>query len=1051
GSEGWATLYYLNGEVPLLCCAKKQLMRLNHRHRKMPTYSLVDLRNPVSSTLPLRITNSGIAQMSGTIAYRVNHTDNQLLVAEQLGVQITKREPPGITVCWHRPVGHADRVVVLTSCTARRCCQQHSCSFKFYTELPINASITLCKFLPAGRNIDQIWTFVRRTWRRCSSYSVDSRALPQVDNQIFDARTGCIIITIIDSMTVFNTDASLPYNHDLFESFIVKKRIKVDGEGTDECQLAAMIVLFEVFSPPIEAFFFIQDGHSIPILDRFAHSDLEHPQPVNWSFCPITNRPPLCVIFQRTIEEYSIEPTIYGGSLPVRVFFKYIVSTHPVNFAGLRAYNGGCITLVCGRLETRRHKHASQIQKNYNQECSVRKNTQTNENYYDCKHNINSIHHPKSNLPTSNEIPGGKIPANPKISTIRYVVANEESLQMSYGDILHRITKAKTRQFDETQNVRDSVKEDHSLRITFKINFECSSSLAVGLRTCRHQSIDITGARSNQLHNCKLVAKLGEQISKHLINYRFHGDRTNMYVRYMATETVTDQTPVKSLYISIIHNRLHEDVVVRNIRTSYSSVMLVGSGFKQRLLSAFIPAVEKGSLGKFLTQGVRLDTHRKSRFLKPDDDDSLRRYIRKTSGDITARFIITSIEEIITYFYMFQKQQKQHSRRAEPPPRGADLGSLDASLGELRVQQLQTGLTTLFGFNVLVTFDNVHHKTSGASAPVPTSTQERFVGLKCEECGKWCKSKAGLVAHHRVHDNDSVDSAKQVVGCRKIMGSVASRNHTAMSQLKSKAAFLCQIQVRNIVNERFSLDSVESLVENNWLQNCHVMRAGSGRYEILPRCSILNKDNGDVTIGLEPLTLWSLKLRLNHLKLSLNMKTANRTTKNLTKSLFLMKCFADSTIVGVQKMFYNQGHGISRSNHLSDLASQVIDMPMSTSESSSRKRSRFFGTCKTLYNSECLSLDLRENVRYSSLRDGRSAVTPSERIAAMTIEGTTREEMLAGCPIFDRRCPDSGVGEKTINKHLYKVCTGKRDSLFRRVIRRRPRRRNNRIEEYTLP
>ncbi|GAA54607.1 retrovirus-related Pol polyprotein from type-1 retrotransposable element R2 [Clonorchis sinensis] len=82
--------------------------------------------------------------------------------------------------------------------------------------------------------------------------------------------------------------------------------------------------------------------------------------------------------------------------------------------------------------------------------------------------------------------------------------------------------------------------------------------------------------------------------------------------------------------------------------------------------------------------------------------------------------------------------------------------SLDASLGELRVQQLQTGLTTLFGFNVLVTFDNVHYKSSGASAPVPTSTQERLVGLTCEECGKWCKSKAGFVAHHRVHDNDSV-------------------------------------------------------------------------------------------------------------------------------------------------------------------------------------------------------------------------------------------------------------------------------------------------------
>ncbi|GAA53687.1 endonuclease-reverse transcriptase [Clonorchis sinensis] len=39
---------------------------------------------------------------------------------------------------------------------------------------------------------------------------------------------------------------------------------------------------------------------------------------------------------------------------------------------------------------------------------------------------------------------------------------------------------------------------------------------------------------------------------------------------------------------------------------------------------------------------------------------------------------------------------------------------------------------------------------------VPTSTQERLVGRTCEECGKWCKSKAGLVAHNRVHDNDSV-------------------------------------------------------------------------------------------------------------------------------------------------------------------------------------------------------------------------------------------------------------------------------------------------------
>ncbi|KAG5445894.1 hypothetical protein CSKR_109643 [Clonorchis sinensis] len=38
------------------------------------------------------------------------------------------------------------------------------------------------------------------------------------------------LVIIIDSMTVFNTDASLPYNRDLFERLIVKKRIKVDGE-----------------------------------------------------------------------------------------------------------------------------------------------------------------------------------------------------------------------------------------------------------------------------------------------------------------------------------------------------------------------------------------------------------------------------------------------------------------------------------------------------------------------------------------------------------------------------------------------------------------------------------------------------------------------------------------------------------------------------------------------------------------------------------------------------------------------------------------------------
>ncbi|KAG5446732.1 hypothetical protein CSKR_113716 [Clonorchis sinensis] len=44
-----------------------------------------------------------------------------------------------------------------------------------------------------------------------------------------------IMNIIIDSMTsVFNTDASLPYNHDLFESLIAKKRIKRLQPGTEK-------------------------------------------------------------------------------------------------------------------------------------------------------------------------------------------------------------------------------------------------------------------------------------------------------------------------------------------------------------------------------------------------------------------------------------------------------------------------------------------------------------------------------------------------------------------------------------------------------------------------------------------------------------------------------------------------------------------------------------------------------------------------------------------------------------------------------------------------
>ncbi|KER29254.1 LOW QUALITY PROTEIN: hypothetical protein T265_13411 [Opisthorchis viverrini] len=74
-----------------------------------------------------------------------------------------------------------------------------------------------------------------RTYVTCG-VGVKSVSLSTVEFTMLRER----IIIIIDSMTlVFNTDTSLPYNHDLFERLIVKKRVKVDGEehgsGVADC------------------------------------------------------------------------------------------------------------------------------------------------------------------------------------------------------------------------------------------------------------------------------------------------------------------------------------------------------------------------------------------------------------------------------------------------------------------------------------------------------------------------------------------------------------------------------------------------------------------------------------------------------------------------------------------------------------------------------------------------------------------------------------------------------------------------------------------------
>ncbi|KER33670.1 hypothetical protein T265_00553 [Opisthorchis viverrini] len=71
---------------------------------------------------------------------------------------------------------------------------------------------------------------------------------------------------IIDSQqSVFNTDASMPYNHDLFESLIVKKRVKMSAGWWPRH------LLFKVFSPPVKAFLLIRDDRSILMTDASTH------------------------------------------------------------------------------------------------------------------------------------------------------------------------------------------------------------------------------------------------------------------------------------------------------------------------------------------------------------------------------------------------------------------------------------------------------------------------------------------------------------------------------------------------------------------------------------------------------------------------------------------------------------------------------------------------------------------------------------------------------------------------------------------------------------
>ncbi|GAA56813.1 hypothetical protein CLF_111570 [Clonorchis sinensis] len=79
-----------------------------------------------------------------------------------------------------------------------------------------------------------------------------------------------IIITIIESMTtVFKTDASPPYNHELFQSLTVKKR------WTERGLAAALLQSFHI---PIQAMWIETDNKNATDIDqRFATSLLLPP------------------------------------------------------------------------------------------------------------------------------------------------------------------------------------------------------------------------------------------------------------------------------------------------------------------------------------------------------------------------------------------------------------------------------------------------------------------------------------------------------------------------------------------------------------------------------------------------------------------------------------------------------------------------------------------------------------------------------------------------------------------------------------------------------
>ncbi|KER26350.1 hypothetical protein T265_06395 [Opisthorchis viverrini] len=139
--------------------------------------------------------------------------------------------------------------------------------------------------------------FEPRTFRSVNSRSNHLRHLapPPRNKERYcniSLRISCILLIIDNTTSVFNIDASLPYNHDLFEGIIVKKRVEVDREAK-RLKLTTMLTRCLYLQTLTQT---AQGGSRGPHPGRRVASTAPKRFVISFiSLCPVKNRPPLCL------------------------------------------------------------------------------------------------------------------------------------------------------------------------------------------------------------------------------------------------------------------------------------------------------------------------------------------------------------------------------------------------------------------------------------------------------------------------------------------------------------------------------------------------------------------------------------------------------------------------------------------------------------------------------------------------------------------------------------------------------------------------------------